>query len=288
MLVKTLLSALLTLACSSAFAVLTPNTTVTPDTYWGTGNTNQGFHVFTNGTGLELGLRAKQRYPSASDTVSGINLTGTTINPLDTYTHQAGLAGPGSNRAFWNFDYSINTNDGSPGGGTFAAEGLTFVMGIGFQAGGVGPITPIAVFNPLTWGDTQFATEDGMGGFTEDGPSPTVVGTANVAQNSLNLGFAGAGFSGLQGLTNNFGSGLYFISMGAYNTSDLGADIDPNDFGLDDLPDFFALNGLGLLQGEVSIVVNAVPEPTAALFGTLLASGLGMTIARRRREEEIA
>jgi hypothetical protein len=35
-----------------------------------------------------------------------------------------------------------------------------------------------------------------------------------------------------------------------------------------------------------NLSVAAVPEPTAALFGTLMASGLGMTIARRRRDEE--
>lgn len=34
--------------------------------------------------------------------------------------------------------------------------------------------------------------------------------------------------------------------------------------------------------------LSPIPEPTAALFGTLIASGLGMTIARRRRDEEIA
>ncbi len=31
-------------------------------------------------------------------------------------------------------------------------------------------------------------------------------------------------------------------------------------------------------------VVAAIPEPTAALFGTLLASGLGLTVARRQRD----
>ncbi len=38
-----------------------------------------------------------------------------------------------------------------------------------------------------------------------------------------------------------------------------------------------------------NLSVAAVPEPTAALFGTLMASGLGITIARRRRDaDEIA
>lgn len=39
------------------------------------------------------------------------------------------------------------------------------------------------------------------------------------------------------------------------------------------------------LVDKVSMSVAAVPEPTAGLFGSLIAGGLGLMVARRRREE---
>lgn len=44
----------------------------------------------------------------------------------------------------------------------------------------------------------------------------------------------------------------------------------------------------GNLVDQVSISVAAIPEPTAALFGALMTTGLGLMIGRRRREGEAA
>lgn len=255
MLVKTLLTASLALICTPGFATLASNANITPNAIFGSGNSNGGFQVFTdNASGLELGLRARVRYPSPSNVT---NVTG------NTYTHQAGLAGPGLNRAFWNFDYSINTNFNGSGTtfGAAASAGLTFRIDIDIDpTAAVNPST--YSFDPLTWGDTSFGTNSTLSG--QGLEFPAAPAGDNVAQNSLNYGFSGPGdFPGLQAATNNFGSGLYTITLSAFDSTNT-------------------------LVGASSIVVNAVPEPTAALFGTLLASGLGATIARRRRDEEIA
>lgn len=50
---------------------------------------------------------------------------------------------------------------------------------------------------------------------------------------------------------------------------------------------WFTYNSIdGLAIDNTSL--SAIPEPTAALFGALLTTGLGATIARRRREDEAA
>lgn len=242
MLVKTLLTASLALICTPGFATLASNANVTPDAIWGNGNVNGGYQVFTNNTGLELGLRARVRYPSPNATT---NVSG------NTYTHQAGLAGPGLNRAFWNFDYSINTNaDGT--GSSFGASGLTFRIAIDSDPSAA--VNVYGSFDPLTWGDTSFGTNSTGNGQGLEFPSAPA--GDNVAQNSLNYGF----IPGLQAATNGFTNGQYTITLSAFDSSNM-------------------------LVGASTIVVNAIPEPTAALFGALLTTGLGATIARRRRDE---
>jgi hypothetical protein len=243
MLVKTLLTASLALTCTPGFATLASNANVTPDAIWGSGNSNGGFQVFTDSaSGLELGLRARVRYPSPS---SVTNVSG------NTYTHQAGLAGPGLNRAFWNFDYSVNS-DYNGNGNSFDTAGLTFRIDIDSDPSAA--VNVYASFDPLAWGDTEFGTNATANGAGVSSPSP-IPGT-NVGQNSLNYGF----IPGLQAATNGFTNGQYTITLSAFDSSNM-------------------------LVGASTIVVNAIPEPTAALFGALLTTGLGATIARRRRDE---
>ena len=78
---------------------------VTGDTIFGNGgNTNRGFTV-TQENGIELGLRAKVRYPSASDSIAALGNGGTS----SVYTQQAGAVGT-SFRPTWAFDWSINSD----------------------------------------------------------------------------------------------------------------------------------------------------------------------------------
>lgn len=234
---------LLALLCAPpASAALVSETDVTPDAIFGSGNGNGSWQVFTDPSlGLELGLRAKVRYPVPSGTY---NASG------NVYTHQGGLATP--NRAFWNFEYSVNSNyNGS--GTSFDLSTLTYSLEIDTDSG-VGSVSAFG-FDPLTWGDTAFGTNATPNGDGVAAAAP-IAGT-NVGQNSLNYGFFGPL---LQTATNDFEAGEYTLTLRAFD---------------------------GLTQvGATQILVSAVPEPTAALFGSLLAGGLGLTVARRRREED--
>ena len=86
---------------------------VTPGVIFGSGNANGDFTI-NQQNGIEVGLRAKQRYPAANV----FNYDG-----VDTYTFKAGRAadtpsgaGQNASRPLWNFEWSINSDfDGTSG-----------------------------------------------------------------------------------------------------------------------------------------------------------------------------
>ena len=114
------------------------NQNVTNNVIMGTGISNGGFTVDT-GSGVELGLRARERYDLVNNQPS--NVTGSNNN--GTYNHNAGeplgFGGVGQNRARWNFDWSINT-------GTANVNAYTYRLGMDFDAG-VG--TNFQMFDPI-------------------------------------------------------------------------------------------------------------------------------------------
>ena len=61
------------LSANSVFAAIEFDQNVTNNAIWGSGNSNGGFTTDRNATlGIELGLRAKTRYPVPSDSPAGI------------------------------------------------------------------------------------------------------------------------------------------------------------------------------------------------------------------------
>ncbi|MDA0239394.1 MAG: hypothetical protein O3A84_05115 [Proteobacteria bacterium] len=88
------------LVVAATFVGLTPANAanVTPDVIFGSGNANGSFTVGTGialGGTVEIGLRAKNRFPAANQ----FNYDGT-----KTYTFPAGEGSPG--RSIWNFEWS--------------------------------------------------------------------------------------------------------------------------------------------------------------------------------------
>ncbi|MFD0797126.1 HYR domain-containing protein [Maribacter chungangensis] len=154
---------------------------VVPDAIFGSGNANGGFTVNQTGE-VELGLRAKVRYPVPQNTFNG--------NGDGTYSHLAGAGSPAS-RALWNFEWSVNTD---PAGTTGTKlDGLTYEMGMDFDPS-MG--TAYFVFDPINAqpladhaiGDN--ATANGGGTVATDAAGyAALLAANNVAQNSWNLDF---------------------------------------------------------------------------------------------------
>ena len=152
----------------------------TPDAIFGSGNANGGFTVNQTGA-VELGLRAKVRYPSPQNTFNS--------NGDGTYSHLAGAGTPAS-RALWNFEWSVNTDPTGTAGTKL--DGLTYEMGMDFDPS-LG--TDYFVFDPISQPVADHAIGDNMtangGGTTATDPAvyAGLLAANNVAQNSWNLDF---------------------------------------------------------------------------------------------------
>jgi hypothetical protein len=173
---------------------------VTPDVIFGSGNANGSFTIETVGD-LEIGLRAKQRFPAANI----FNWDGN-----KTYTFDIGLGANAPNRSMWNFEWSINTDtdDGSDSLSTY--DFLLSISGPG--------ITGTISYDPLSAISTGYylGTNSNMNGgapFTQANlHDETALGKFNVAQNSVNVGF-------LAPVTNASSVGLFTVMLGAYDKS---------------------------------------------------------------------
>ena len=163
---------------------------VTNAVIFGSGNANAAFTT-KRGNGLEIGMRAKQRFnvPAAIYNSNGDG----------TYTFDAVAATSGAGwitaaTPIWNFEWSVNTDfDGSTGDNV---DAYTYEIGIDFDPSAgtnwltFDPITP-GVVQP--WWDHSFgtnATPDNGGAEAVD--EPTYLGlyaANNLAQNSWNMEF---------------------------------------------------------------------------------------------------
>jgi len=118
---------------------------VTPNTIFGSGNTN-GFFTTNRRDGIEVGLRAKTRFPIPDD-------TDPTISGGDgTYSFPAGDACPGFSFSptclttpLWSFDWSINVNYDGSADQVFS----DFVYELAMDAD-PGPKTNFTVFDNIT------------------------------------------------------------------------------------------------------------------------------------------
>ncbi|MFT4541792.1 MAG: hypothetical protein ACI841_002368 [Planctomycetota bacterium] len=166
---------------------------VTSNAIFGSGNDNGAFTTDRN-AGVELGLRAKQRFPAANIFNS---------NGDGTYTFNPGAGGSGSPTPLWAFEWSANTDYDSSTGDDL--DDLTYELGMDFDAG---PGTNFLIFDPISigsvipftpptapapfWDHSIGDNSTAQGAGVEAGDAPTYAGLVaanNLAQNSWRMDF---------------------------------------------------------------------------------------------------
>ena len=161
---------------------------ITPDVIFGSGNGNGSFTVDRQ-NGVELGMRGKQRFPTA-----GIYNS----NGDGTYTFHTGSGTASFPKSEWSFDFTVNTDyDGSSG---WKVGDLTYEIGMDNDPGAG---TDYLVFDPIAvdslipyvpaeppvpfWDHSMGDNGTANGGGLEAGDAMTYMtylATYNVAQNS--------------------------------------------------------------------------------------------------------
>jgi len=247
---------------AGGFALQAQAASVNPDVIFGTGNGNGSFTINNlagEGGNVEIGLRAKQRFPAA-----GIyNYDG-----IDTYTFQAGRApngNPTTSRPLWNFEWSINT-DLSGQSGTKLSD-LTYNLRLDSDPSAIASFGP--AYDPINVLYADHAIGDNATGNGGGAVAPKfggivtaasvgiytdLINNNNVAQNSWSMHW----FSPLFDPTV---AGTYRIILDAF---------DPN-------------GGLFASSG-INVVVSAVPlPPSMVLFGAAI---IGLGVMTRRRKQK--
>ena len=175
---------------------------VTSDVIFGSGNTNGSFTVNTD-NGVELGLRAKVRFPSPANTFNS--------NGDGSYNHSTGAFGTGGIQAGWNFEWSINSNVSGTGQNL---DQLTYEIGLDYDPS---DDVDFVVFDPINLpladhaiGDNS--TSNGGGTVAADATEyATLIANNSLAQNSWRHNFFGA-FDGTV-------DGRYEVYLKAYDMS---------------------------------------------------------------------
>lgn len=237
--------AVLALAAAGASAA---DANVTNNVIMGSGITNGGFTVNTSG-GVEIGLRGRERYDLILNQPS--NVTGSNNN--GTYSLNAGEPPgfPASNRARWNFDWSINTGTANVGAYTYRL-GMDFDASFGTNFQTFDLIT--LPFADHSFGNNGTAQSAGVEALDATGYA-SLKANNNLVQNSWNYDFFDGGSFPFDPNAN----GNYQIFLEA-----IGA------------------NGV-VSRSDIEVIVGTgfVPEPgSLALVGLALA---GLAAARRRK-----
>jgi hypothetical protein len=200
---------------STAQAVVSYDDDVTSDILFGAGNANGSFTV-DRADGVELGLRAKVRFPTPLNVYNS--------NGDGTYTFKAGIFN-GTENPEWNFEWSVNTNyDGSGG----ALSAYTFKLEMDFDPGPgtnflawdhiSAPTASIPYnvpFNPTFYDHSMGnnATANGAGVEASDPVGyAALLAANNVAQNSWRYTF----YDGAPYLFDANATGTYDVRLTAY------------------------------------------------------------------------
>jgi hypothetical protein len=243
------------------------NQDVTSNAIFGSGNANGSFTV-DRSSGVELGLRAKVRFPEAQNVFNS--------NGDGTYNH---AAGNDAGRPLWAFEWSINSKyDGSSG---YEIGDLTYEIGMDFDptAG-----TSYFAFDHITpgaqpWWDHSFgdnSTGQGQGTEATDASSYTgLLFGSNLVQNSWRMDFFDSPVSPFSFDPNS--DGTYSFYLKAFEEGGGGEFV----------PNLLAYTEIQVIVGDG---VPEVPEPSSlAILGIgLLAAGTATWRNRRRGQGKAA